>query len=307
MFHSILETELGKKSLPRPAEIRKNFLRSWIEVAPAFRGHSEMREQYQTPLRVLMAMVGLVLLIACANVANLLLARAAGRSREIAVRLALGAGRGRILRQSLVESVLLAMLGGALDCWCAMWIDQVLLNLLGGGESPLGFAIHSGSADPRIHSDCVHGHRNTFRPGARDRRHASGSGAGAEAGRPRDSRPAAGTRLRRALVVAQVVVSVLLLIGAGLFVRSLINLRMLDPGIRTQNVIAFSIDPSLTGYPAHRRQQIFEGVVDKLRATPGVDSASLAILRTLDDGFWCDTVTVEGYQPKAGENLQAVP
>ena len=269
LFHSILETEVRQKEFARAtAEIRKNFLRSWISVAPAFRGHSEMREQYQTPLRVLMAMVGLVLLIACANVANLLLARAAGRSREIAVRLALGAGRGRILRQSLVESVSLALLGGGAGLLGAMWIDQVLLNLLGGGESPLGLR---STPDLRILAftlivctvtgmlfglaPALGAMRVDLVPALKQEGRATAGGAG--------------TRLRRALVVAQVVVSVLLLIGAGLFVRSLINLRMLDPGIRTQNVIAFSIDPSLTGYPAHRRQQIFEGIVDKLRGHSG--------------------------------------
>ncbi len=304
LFHSILEMEIRQKEFARATpEMRKQFLRSWISVAPAFRGHSNVREQYQTPLRVLMAMVGLVLLIACANVANLLLARATGRRREIAVRLALGAGAGRIIRQSLVESVLLALMGGAAGLLGAMWTDQILLDVLAAGDVPLGLR---STPDLRILAFTllvctVTGVLFGLAPALGTMRvdlvPALKEGARAVAGGP-------GMGLRRLLVVAQVSISVLLLIGGGLFVRSLINLRMLDSGFGTRNVIAFSIDPSLLGYSAPRRQQVFGGVLEKLRATPGVDSASLAIMRVLDDNWWCDTLTVEGYQTGAGENLR---
>jgi len=301
LFHSILEMEVGQKEFARVTpEIRKDFLRSWIEVAPAFRGHSDVRQQYQSALELLMGMVGLLLMIACANVANLLLARAAGRRREIAVRLALGASRGCILRQSLVESLLLALMGGTAGLLGAMWIDQVLLNLLAAGDAQLGL-----QSTPDLRILCftlivctVTGVLFGLAPALGAMRvdlvPALKEGARAVAG-------GAGTRLRRSLVLTQVFVSVLLLIGAGLFVQSLINLRTLDSGFRTQNVIAFSIDPSLLGYPAPRRQQVFERVVEKLRTTPGVESAGLGIMRVLGDDWWCDAVTVPGYPPASGQ------
>ncbi len=303
LFRSILEIEVQEKEFAgTTADTRKEFLWSWMDLKPASSGHSDAREQYQTPLRVLMGMVGLVLLIACANVANLLLARAAGRRREIAVRLALGAGRGRILRQSLVESVLLALVGGAAGLLGAIWIDQVLLNLLAAGDTPLGLR---STPDLRILgftlivctitgvlfglAPALGTIRVDLVPALKEQ--ARGVAGG-------------GARLRRLLVVAQVFVSVLLLIGAGLFARSLFNLRTLDSGFQTQNLIAFSIDPSLNGYGPQRRQQVFKTVLDKLRALPGVESASLSIIRALEDNWWCDTVTVADSQPNTGEQVR---
>jgi len=246
-------------------------------------------------------MVGMVLLIACANVANLLLARAAGRGREIAVRLALGASRGRIVRQSLVESLLLALMGGTAGLLGAMWIDQVLLDVLAVGDTPLGLR---STPDLRVlgftlivctFTGVLFGlaaalgtMRVDLVPALKERARGVAGGS---------------SRLRRVLVMAQVFVSVLLLIASGLFARSLINLRALDPGFRTQNIIGFSIDPSLNGYGPERRQRVFQTVVEKLRALPGVESAGIGIERVLGDSWWCDTVTVAGYQPKPGDNV----
>jgi predicted permease len=301
LFHSTLEMEVrGKEFAGASADTRKEFLRSSMDVKPASSGYSDAREQYRTPLRVLMGMVGMVLLIACANVANLLLARAAGRGREIAVRLALGASRPRIVRQSLVESLLLALMGGTAGLLGAIWIDQVLLDVLAAGDTPLGL---SSTPDLRILgftlmvctltgvlfglAPALGTIRVDLVPALKER-----------------ARGVAGSSpLRRMLVMAQVFVSVLLLIASGLFARSLFNLRTLDPGFRTQNVIGFSIDPSLNGYGPEQRQRVFQAVMEKLRALPGVESAGLGIERVLGDSWWCDTVTVAGYQPKAGDNI----
>ena len=302
LFHSILEMEVRQKDFAGAGhDIRQEFLRSWMNVKPASSGHSDAREQYQTPLRVLMGMVGLVLLIACANVANLLLARATGRRREVAVRLALGAGRGRILRQSLVESILLALMGGAAGLLGAMWIDQVLLDLLAAGDAPLGLR---SSPDLRILgftlvvctitgvlfglAPALGTIRVDLVPALKEQSRGVAGGS---------------SHLRRLLVAAQVFASVLLLIASGLFARSLFNLRTLDPGFQTKNVIEFSIDPSLNGYGPARRQQVFQAVVEKLRVLPGVESAGLGIERLLSDTWWCDNVTVAGYQPKPGDEV----
>jgi predicted permease len=289
LFHSILEKDRRGKELVS------------LDVKPAARGYSEAREEYQTSLRVLMGMVGLVLLMACANVANLLLARAAGRRREIAVRLALGASRVRIVRQALVESVLLALMGGAAGLLGAMWMDQVLLDVLAAGATPLGlqatpdFRILAFTLLVSTITGVLFGLAPALGTIRVDLVQALKERARGVAG--------AASCLRRGLVAAQVLLSVLLLIAAGLFARSLFNLRMLNPGFRTQNVIEFSIDPSLNGYGAERRQRVFQTVLEKLRALPGVDSAGLGIASVLGDSWWCDEVTVAGYETKVQDKL----
>jgi predicted permease len=304
LFHSILEMEVRQKEFAgATAEIRREFLRSSMEVKPASGGHSDAREQYQTPLRVLMGMVGLVLLLACANVANLLLARASGRRREIAVRLALGAGKGRIVRQTLVETILLALMGGATGLLGAVWIDQVLLDLLAAGDTPLGLRA---TPDLRILAftlivcaitgvlfglaPALGAIRVDLVPALKQQSRGVAAGA---------------SYLRRTLVIAQVFVSILLLIGAGLFARSLFNLRMLDSGFRIDNVIAFATDPSLNGYGPQRRQQVFQMLLKRVRELPGVESAGLGLSRVLGDSWWCDTVTVADHPQQAGDN--AIP
>ncbi|HYL74092.1 MAG TPA: ABC transporter permease, partial [Bryobacteraceae bacterium] len=306
IFHSILEMEVQQKEFAiTSSDTRRDFLKSWVNVLPIARGRrSGVRDQFDTPLSMLMAIVGFVLLIACANVANLLLARATGREREIAVRLALGAGRARIVRQSLVESVLLAFLGGGVGLLIASWTDQLLTRVISAAYGPLGLTT---TPDLRIlgftlaictitgilfglapalgttHVDLV--------PALKE--HSGALTGGAHA------------RLRRLLVVSQVCLSVLLLIGAGLYLRTLVNLRTLNPGFNTHNVVALALDPSLNGYSAERRIQMFHDALDKLRATPGVESAGLGLVRPIDDDWWGSDLTIEGYQPKSGAPARA--
>jgi predicted permease len=303
LFHSILEMEVREKEFAHAdAYTKQQFLRSSMDVMPGSRGRSTLRREAAAPLWVLMAMVGLVLLIACANVANLLMARATGRQKEIAVRLAMGASRLRLMRQLMVESLLLALAGGAAGLLVAAWSDDLLVRLMSSGSSPLEL---STTPDMRVlifalAVSCVTGIVFGLVPALQSTRPDVAAtlkeSAGAVIGGGQ-------MRIRKALVVAQVFLSLLLLIGAGLFVRSLRNLDNLNPGFRTHNVVAFSIDPRLNGYTKERTLIFYRQLLDKLRAAPGVESAAFAVVRVLGDNDWEYDITVAGYQPKPGEDM----
>ena len=236
-------------------------------------GVSDLRKQVTTPLVVLMGMVGLVLLIACANVANLLMARATARQKEVAIRLSLGASRGRLVRQLLVESVVLSLLGAAAGALLATWTGELLLRALPFENASR--VLHS-EPDLRVGlftlvvsvvTGIVFGLAPALqltRPGV--------------AGTLKDESASviggAGGRLRRGLVVAQVALSLLLLVGAGLFARSLYNLRALDPGFQAERLVVFSLDPALSGYDEARVQSFAQRLQEELRGVPGVANAA---------------------------------
>ncbi|HML15427.1 MAG TPA: ABC transporter permease [Bryobacteraceae bacterium] len=301
LFHQMLEMEVRQKEFARAApETKENFLRMWIDLVPASNGLSEFRERFSNSLVVLSVIVGLVLLIACANVANLLIARATARQKEIAVRLALGAGRGRIVSQLLVESLLLALLGGAAGLLLAVWMDRTLVSFLPRGETPLtisatpdwrilafnlGISILTGIIFGLV--PALHATRPDVAPTLKNE---VGSIAGG-----------ASVRIRKALVAAQVTLSLLLLIGAGLFIRSLRNLKDLDPGFRSANLISFAVDPTLSGYKPDRSLDFYRQLHEQLDAIPGVESAALALMPVLYGGEWDNSMAVEGYTSKPGE------
>ncbi len=299
-MHRMLETEVKEKAFAQAApKAKQQFLRMYLQLLPTARGMSNLQHQFSKPLWALMAIVGLVLLIACANVANLLIARAAARQKEIAVRLALGANRSRIVSQLLVESLLLAGLGGLVGVALAMGIDYGLVSFLPQSEQPI---VISAVPDVRILifnfglalltgllfglAPALQATRPELAPTLKDQ-------AGAVAG-------SGSVRMRKALVIAQVTSSLLLLIAAGLFIRSLQKLKDLDPGFRTQNLLAFSVDPALNGYPPERTRQFFRTLSARLSALPGVDAAGLAIMPVLAGDEWDSSYTVEGAKP--GEN-----
>ena len=230
------------------------------------------------------------------------MARATGRQREIAVRLALGAGRLRLIRQLMVESLLLSFVGGALGLAVAVWSDRLLLSTMPAGDAPLPL---SAAPDVRIllfalAVSVLTGVLFGLVPALQSTRvnlaPALKESAGAVVG-------GAHMGFRRALVVAQVFLSLLLLIGAGLFIRSLQNLRKLDPGFHTHNVIAFSIDPALSGYSKERTALLYRDLVARLRAVPGIESAAFAVVRILSGDEWDSSIGVEGYEAKPGEDM----
>ena len=271
-------------------------------VLPGGQGYSPMREQLTTPLRVLMILVGLVLLITCANVSNLLVAKAMSRRKEIALRLALGARRRAIVKQLLVESLLLALAGGLLGLVLAYWTTRGLLLLAPTERARLAL---SASPDARILffalalstlAALVFGLLPALQAARTDlistMKQASGTSAAGH-----------GARVRKTLVVVQVVVALILLLGSSLFVQSLRNLNQVDPGFRATNLVRFKIDPRLGGYDVSGTKEFYQRLLDRLRALPAVESAGLAVVAIMEGNEWDSTVSVEGYRTAEGEDM----
>jgi predicted permease len=284
---------------------REQFMKGRLLVTGAAMGYSSLRNDFSTALIVLMCMVGLVLLIACANVANLLIARGFMRQKEIAVRLSLGASRGRLVRQLLVESVVLSAAGAVMGIGLAFVLTQGLLALVPTEGQPL---LVRPEPDMRILGftlllTCATAVMFGLLPALR-------------ASRPdpwttlKDSMGSiAGTGgsllLRKGLVTAQVALSFLLLFGAGLFVRSLQNLKTTDTGVALDNLIVFQLSPALSGYDAPRGAQFYRTLQERLQSAPGVTGASLAAVPILSGSEWDSSMSVEGHRAADGEDMQA--
>lgn len=300
-FHQILRMEVMQKAFAKASPyMKKSFLQMSMDILPAAKGRSYLRRQFSKPLLVLMATVLLVLLIACANVANLLIARAAARQKEIAVRLALGSGRRRIVQQLLVESLLLSLSGGAAGVGLAVWADKALISFLPPSSVPLTLSampdwrILGFSIGLSLLTGILFGLTPALQSTRPDVARTLKDQAGAVAG-------GTSTRIRKLLVVLQISLSLLLLIGAGLFIRSLQKLRELDPGFRTTNLLSFKMDPTLNGYKTERTKAFYEHLQENLNALPGVQAAALAVMPVLEGNEWDQWVTIDGYSPKTGE------
>ncbi len=306
-MHSMLEMEVKEAAFRNASAYdREQFLKCWIDVLPGSQGRGYMRRELRTPLWVLMATTGMVLLIACANIANLLLARATGRQKEIAVRLAMGATRGRIVSQLLIETLSLSALGGLLGLALAYWADKALMAVYLPSDS--GDLNISSAPDFRVllftlAVTVVTGVIFGLAPALQATKPDVGKTLKDEAGAV--VRGGHG-RLRSALVVTQVALSLLLLIGAGLFLRSLKNLSNLGPGFRAERLVAFNIDPSLNGYSVERLKVFYQQLTDNLGAIPGVQSVAEASMRIMENNEWDSGLTAEGYSPtKPDDHPQA--
>jgi predicted permease len=247
-------------------------------VAPGRQGDTNWGRYYTKSLYLLLAVGGLVLLLACANVANLLLARATGRQKEIAVRLALGAGRFRLLRQLMTESALLALAGGALGVLLALWGRDLLLRLQFPDQEMTAFQTGLAGLDWRLlgftlASSLLTGllfglapawqaTRINLTPALKDTGRAS-------SGQVR-------SRLSRTLVIAQVALSLLLLVGAGLFIRTLRNLQQVNTGFEAQNLLLFRVDPRLSGHQGEQINALYQRLFARLEAVPGVQAATFS-------------------------------
>jgi predicted permease len=285
--------------------IREQFLKGQLKVEKAALGYSQLRNDFSTALVVLMCMVGLVLLIACANVASLLIARAFARQREIAVRLSLGASRGQLVRQLLVESLMLSIAGGALGLLIAVWMTRGLIGLMPADGNPLliraepDWRILAFTFTLTLGTGIVFGLLPAMRASRPDTWSTLKDTVGAVAG------TGGSLFLRKGLVAAQVALSFLLLFGAGLFVRSLDNLRTTHTGVDLDNLVTFQLAPALSGYDDAQSVNFYQQLLERLRGGPGVKSAAYAGVAILAGDEWDSTMSVEGHQSKDGEDMQA--
>jgi predicted permease len=274
-----------------------------ISLVPVADGLSGQHGQISSLLYVMMIAVGAILLIACANVAGLMLARSAARQKEMAVRLALGAGRARIIRQLLTESVMLSVAGGALGVLLAIWgVHAITALVTSGSDRPFGFVV---APDWRVLAFTIvvtfitgilFGLAPAFRGTRIDLTPALKESASSLPGGATHVTRVFGRwfRLSDALVVAQVALSILVLVGAGLLVRTLRNLHEINPGFDTQNVLLFGINPTLIGYKDAQSAQLFRDLRERFAALPGVISASYSSSALLAGGLWTTSIHLDG-------------
>jgi predicted permease len=296
LMHSILEMEAQQPEFTRsttPAD-REPFLRNRVELLPG--SENDLREDMRKPLWLLVALTGAVLLLACANLANLLLARATTREREFAVRLAIGAGRARIVRQLLTESLLLTASGAVMGLALAFLTVRVLLRIYLPADAAAEFVV-SPIPDGRVLAFVVgamlltslifgllpalRGSRTEITLSLKDR---SGTASGG------------GISLRRMLVGMQVALSLLLLVGAGLFVRTLRNLDSLGPGFPTDHLLTFRINPSLNGYSDEQAKSFYQRLNGNLQSMPGVSSVGFSAMPLLKGYAWQNAVLGKDFE-----------
>jgi predicted permease len=285
LFNRFLQDLAG----PQPsAEALQNLQRARVELTPAGKGIDGVRRAFALPLKILMVVVAIVLLISCANIANLLLARAAVRKKEIALRLALGARRLSLIRQLIIESLIVAFVGGAAGFAMAWWGSRLLVAMASDGPRPLplevtpnirvlSFSLLASAicaivfgATPAIHAtrvdlnDTLKDGKGTLQAGAQ-------------------------SRIGRMLVVAQVALSLVLMVGAGLFVRTLINLQAIPTGFDEKNAVLFKIDTATTGYEDAQMGNLLVEAQDRVKQVPGVDAASFSFF-TFNQGGWTSSI-----------------
>jgi predicted permease len=304
-FKQILEADAASVT---NANDRKAMTNSYLVARSARHGLSTLRGQYQRPLAIMMGLVGLLLLLACANVANLLLARASGRQRELAVRVALGAGRGRLIRQLLTESVLLAAVGGIAGLLLAQWGDRLLLRMVSSGPTPIPLDVRadlivlSFSIGVTLLTGVLFGLAPALRATRVDLnqilRGASRSISGAERGSGR-------LPLGKLLVGVQVAISLLLLVAAGLFVRSLQKLDAVQLGYDPGHMLLFQVAPGLSGYKGAAANNLFEQLTAKIAAVPGVRAATLSQNGLFSGSESGDQISFPGYTVKTGLQMGA--
>jgi len=299
LYRQRQQEELNGEFFQKHPEDREPFLRQDFTLIPAGGGQSSLRSNFGGPLIMLQCLVGVVLLIACTNVANLLLARATSRQREVAIRGALGASRGQLVRQFFVETVMLAAAGGLLGVLLSGWMTRGLVQIMpfDPGNLTLSTApdlrVLLFSAGITLLTALLFG----LAPALRGSRVSPGATLKEEAGSIAGGH--GHVRLRKVFVAVQVGLSCLLLIGAGLFARTLQNLQHVELGFHAENVVTFTVRPA-TVYDAPRKLQVVRSLVESLTTVPGVKSAGANREKLLTGGIWDGNINMAGVEAKDG-------
>ena len=283
-----LQTGMSDQTLAR-------FKTRAIEITPGPKGQSSTIGEARAPMTLLLSVTGLVLLIACANIANLLLARAAARASEMAVRVSLGASRRQLVSLLLTESLVLATLGGAAGLLVARWTLDLIASLLPpDAADTLGFGLNWTvvlfTAGVALATGILFG----LFPAVHSTRPDLAPVLKGTSGQPSGGRAAA--RFRVSLATAQIALSMTLLVAAGLFTRSLLNISRVDLGLKIDNLVTFGLSPELNGYTPERSRQLFERLEDELAAVPGVTAVASSLVPALAGSNWGTDVRVQGFQ-----------
>ncbi len=284
-----------------PADVLTRFRAKTLEVTPGRRGQSNAGSEAATPMILLFVVTGIVLLIAGINVANLLLARAAGRAREMAVRLSLGAGRGQLIAQLLTESVLLALVAGVLSLFVAQATLRGIVSFLPPEAAlTLGFSLNGTALTFAALLSLTTGVLFGLAPALQSTRPELISVIKADGVRAGGTR--GGTRFRTGMVTAQIALSMALLSSAALFLRSLLNVSRVELGVTIDHLVTFSIAPELNGYQPGRTRALFRRVEEELAAIPGVTGVAASMVPILAGDNWNNDVAVEGFPRDNTEN-----
>ena len=299
-YRPLLETEFQSTKNPTQ-RFRERYLRQHVSLRPAAQGINQQAATWGEPLLLLMGMVGLVLAITCANVAGLLMAKGAARRREIAVRMALGARRRAVVRQLLLESLLLGVVGGLAALFVAVWSSQLLIHLLPEDTTlaaTLDARVLAFNIAVALGAGLLFGVLPALQAARTDISATLKGAAGSIASQLSHA------RWRKVLVAGQFALSLLLLVGAGLFGVSLIHLLTKNPGFEAENLATFAVDPLLNGYSKERSLTFFQDLERRLAALPGVTAVGAASGGPFDGSDRTGNVTVEGYRAHEDEDMQ---